>query len=231
MLKVIIVDDEKQMRFVLKKALLKISNIEVLGEASNGKEAIDLVESLKPDGVFIDVEMPNMDGIEAAKHILDIKPKIMLVFITAHQQYMPQAFELYAFDYMIKPFKLERLRQTINRMITTNSPTEAKTLLVKNREETSVLDQNDIILIQRENRNTVIVTTYEKYITNQTLSELEEKLNKDLFIRSHKSYIINKTKVKKLLPYGRWTYIVKFNQIQEDALITSEKAKELESKL
>lgn len=231
MLKVIIVDDEKQMRFVLKKALLKISNIEVLGEASNGKEAIDLVEGLKPDGVFIDVEMPNMDGIEAAKHILDIQPKIMLVFITAHQQYMPQAFELYAFDYMIKPFKLERLRQTINRMITTNSPTEVKTLLVKNREETSVLDQNDIILIQRENRNTVIVTTYEKYITNQTLSELEEKLNKDLFIRSHKSYIINKTKVKKLLPYGRWTYIVKFNQIQEDALITSEKAKELESKL
>jgi len=228
MLKVIVVDDEKNMRFILKKALSKFPQVEVIGEAANGKDALDLVETLKPDGVFMDVEMPNMDGIEAAKLMLDIKPKIMLIFITAHQQYMPQAFELYAFDYMVKPFKLERLKQTLKRMILTLSPNQADTLLIKNREQTAILNQNEIILIQRENRNTVIVTSSGKYTTTQTLTELEQKLNNDIFIRSHKSYIINKNKIKQLLPYGRWTYIVKFKDIKEDALITAQKSKELE---
>lgn len=231
MLKVIVVDDEKNMRFILKKALSKFPKVEVIGEAANGKDALDLVETLKPDGVFMDVEMPNMDGIEAAKLMLDIQPKIMLIFITAHQQYMPQAFELYAFDYMVKPFKLERLKQTLKRMIVTLSPNQTDTLLIKNREQTAILNQNEIILIQRENRNTVIVTSSCKYTTTQTLSELEQKLNNDIFIRSHKSYIINKNKIKQLLPYGRWTYIVKFKDIKEDALITAQKSKELESTL
>lgn len=222
----IVVDDEESMRFILKKAILKISDIEVIGEASNGKSAVNLLEKLKPDGVFIDVEMPDMDGIEAAKLMLDIQPKIMLVFITAHQQYMPQAFELYAFDYMVKPFKLERLKQTVQRMSVICSP-QNKTLVIKNREETAILNQDKIILIQRENRSTVIVTSTGRHTTTQTLSELEEKLNSDVFIRSHKSYIINKNKIKKILPYGRWTYIVQFEDINEDALITSEKAKEL----
>lgn len=229
MLKVIVVDDEETMRFVLKRALSKFSNVKIVGEASNGKEAVHLVETLKVDGVFMDVEMPNMDGIEAAKLMLDIQPKIMLIFITAHQQYMPQAFELYAFDYMIKPFKLERLKQTLNRMISTLSPSISDTLLIKNREQMSILNQDEIILIQRENRNTVIITSTNKYITTQTLSELEQKLNKNIFIRSHKSYIINKDKINQLLPYGRWTYIVKFKDIQEDALVTSQKIKELEN--
>lgn len=229
-LKVIVVDDEDGMRFILKKAISKIADIEVIGEASDGKSAINLFEKLKPDGVFMDVEMPDMDGIEVAKLMLDIQPKIMIVFITAHQQYMPQAFELYAFDYMVKPFKLERLKQTVQRMIVISSP-KNKTLLIKNREETAILDQDKIILIQRENRSTVIVTSTGRHITTQTLSELEEKLNYDIFIRSHKSYIINKKKIKRMLPYGRWTCIVQFDGIDEDALITSEKAKELKNNI
>lgn len=231
MLKVIVVDDEESMRFILKKALSRFPNVSIIGETSNGKDAVNLVEKLKPDGVFMDVEMPNMDGIEAAKLMLDIQPKIMLIFITAYQQYMPQAFELYAFDYMVKPFKLERLNQTVKRMIVISSPIVSDTLLIKNREETAILNQDEITLIQRENRSTVIVTSSGKHTTTQTLSELEQKLNKDIFMRSHKSYIINKNKIKQLLPYGRWTYIVKFKDVKDDALITSEKSKELENNL
>lgn len=231
MLKVIVVDDEESMRFILKKALSRFPNVSIIGETSNGKDAVNLVEKLKPDGVFMDVEMPNMDGIEAAKLMLDIQPKIMLIFITAYQQYMPQAFELYAFDYIVKPFKLERLNQTVKRMIVISSPIVSDTLLIKNREETAILNQDEITLIQRENRSTVIVTSSGKHTTTQTLSELEQKLNKDIFMRSHKSYIINKNKIKQLLPYGRWTYIVKFKDVKDDALITSEKSKELENNL
>jgi two-component system LytT family response regulator len=225
-MKVIIVDDEQGMRLILKKALMKMSNIEIIGEAQNGLDAVELVEKLRPDGVFMDVEMEVMDGIEAAKLMLDIDPKIMLIFITAHQQYMPQAFELYAFDYMVKPFKLERLEETVKRMIGTKTP--SSTIAIKSHEETAILNQDEIVLVQRENRSTVIITDRARYITTQSLSELEIKLDNGIFVRSHKSYIINYTKIQKLIPYGRWTYIVKFRDIPDDALITSEKLKEYE---
>jgi two-component system LytT family response regulator len=225
-MKVIIVDDEMGMRLVLRKALMNMPQIEVIGEAQNGLEAVELVEKFRPDGVFMDVEMDVMDGIEAAKLMLDIDPKIRLIFITAHQQYMPQAFELYAFDYMIKPFKLERLEETVKRMCHTKMP--SSTIAIKSHEETAILNQDEIVLIQRENRSTVIITDKSHYTTTQSLSELEEKLETSIFIRSHKSYIINYTKILKLIPYGRWTYVVKFRGISDDALITSEKLKEYE---
>ena len=179
-MRIIIVDDEEGMRFILRKALSKMSNIEIIGEANNGLEAVKLVEDLKPEGVFMDVEMPVLDGIEASKLMLDINPKIMIIFITAHQQYMPQAFELYAFDYMIKPFKLERLGETVARMQATRSHHD--TIFIKNHEETALLNQDEIILIQRENRSTVVITEKGRHITTQTLADLEEKLNADMFI-------------------------------------------------
>ena len=110
MLRIIIVDDEEKMRYILKKALLKVPGITIVGEAQNGTEAIQLVEEVRPDGVFMDVEMPEMNGIDAAKLIADIDPKCMIVFITAYQEYMPEAFALYAFDYIVKPFQLKRLQ-------------------------------------------------------------------------------------------------------------------------
>ena len=86
---------------------------------------------------------------------------------------------------------------------------------------------NDIILIQREDNSTVIYTQKDSFTTSASLSDIEEKLDKDQFIRSHKSYIINLSQITKILPYGRWTYIVKFKDIDKDALITSEKYEEI----
>ncbi len=157
-----IVDDEDSMRFVLRKALQKISNILIVGEAIRGDQAVSLMEQLLPDAVFMDVEMPGMDGVEAAKLMLDINPKIMIVFITAHQDYMPQAFSLYAFDYIIKPFKLDRLTETVERMQLLQPkdllPKEnvfhkIEGILLKNREGMSLIQPEDIILVQRENRD------------------------------------------------------------------------------
>lgn len=237
MLRVLVVDDEERMRFILKKALDQFSTMELIGEATDGQEAVKLVEETRPDVVFMDVEMPGVNGLEAAKMIADIDPKCMIVFITAFQEYRPEAFELYAFDYIVKPFEMERLKKTIQRIQLlkpklTPSPSIATLphILLKNREGMAVIHPKDIILIQREERSTIIVTEKDRFTTSETLSELEEKLPSHLFLRSHKSYIIQIEKIKRIHPYGRWTYVIQFEGTKEDALLTKEKAKLLEDR-
>lgn len=241
MIKIVIADDEKALRLVLRKALDRCPQVEVLGEAKDGAEAVALVEELKPDAVFLDVDMPNLSGIEAAKLILDIKPDCMVVFVTAHQEYMSEAFQLYAFDYMLKPFKLDRLEETIGRMQSQLQPIQVEVpevveeeheavegILIKTKEGMSIVTPKDIVLIQREDRHTVIITEEDHYITGESLTQIESKLPAQLFLRCHKSYIVQLSKIKRLSPYGRWTYIVKLKGIKEDALITKSKLEQLE---
>ena len=185
--------------------------------------------------------MPVLDGLECAKKIMDINPKTFIIFATAHEEYMPAAFSVYASDYILKPFKLERLYQTLARiknLSTTKENSQIQNsflgkhlnrLMIKNKESTSFVDVNDIILVQREDRSTVIYTTSNKYSTSDGLSEIEEQLDNELFMRSHKSYIINISMINGISPYGRWTYIVKFKNTDKDALITHEKYEELEN--
>lgn len=191
--------------------------------------------------MFLDIEIPLVSGVECAKKIVDIDPKTIIIFATAHEEYMQEAFEVYAFDYLIKPFKLERLHKTLERIKNTglvkvdapenkssNFPRTPEKLMIRNREGISLVDMEDIILIQREDRSTVIYTRQDRITTSEGLSEWEEKLNRDLFFRCHKSYIINLGSVSKIYPYGRWTYIVKLKGTEKDALLTHDKYEELE---
>lgn len=240
-MKVLIADDDFGMRLVLKKALAAIEDIEIIGEAKDGEEALKLYDKHHPDIVFLDVEMPGLSGIDCAKGILDINPKTIIIFVTAHSEYMPEAFELYAFDYLVKPFKLERLHQTLQRIRTIgqlseehpinrklNSGISLEKLLVRHKEGIDFIDINEIIIIQRENRATVIYTNKQSYTSSESLSELEEKLGKNKFFRCHKSYIINLTLIDKIYPYGRWTYVIKLKNTDKDALLTHDKFLELE---
>jgi len=243
-MRVIIADDDKSMRFVLRKALEKQPNIEIGAEVANGADAVAAFENSNFDAAFLDVDMPILDGIEAAKLILDIQPKCMIVFVTAHEEYMQEAFELYAFDYMVKPFKLERLNQTIMKMgefQSAKAESEAEEepikkveavsndLLLKVKDGFVVVRPEDIIMIERENRSSVIVTERELFTINKSLAELEALLPSDEFLRTHKSYIIRLDKITKMSVYGRWTYVVKLKGTKKDALLTKEKAKILET--
>ena len=185
--------------------------------------------------------MPGLTGVECAKRIADIEPKTIIVFATAHQEYMPEAFEVYAFDYLIKPFKIDRLEQTLDRIKGTENVKQGtyekekikgnytpKKLMIKNKEGISVIDIYEIILIQREDRTTAIYTLQDRYTTSDGLSELEEKLDESIFFRCHKSYIININYISKIYPYGRWTYIIKLKGTERDALLTREGYEKLE---
>lgn len=238
---VLLADDDAGMRLLLKKAIEKNKNFTVAGEAADGESAALLAESLHPNVVFLDVEMPGLNGIDCAKRIQDINPKTIIIFVTAHEEYMPDAFYLYAFDYMVKPFHPERISQTLDRIVFLESQTLSTAskqvvpgskglgkLIIRGKERITFIDEEEIILIQREDKSTVIYTTDERHITSESLSNLEERLNARVFFRSHKSYIINLTMIYKIFPYGRWTYIVKLRNTDRDALITHEKYEELQ---
>lgn len=232
---VLIADDDEHMRLLLKKAIERNNAFKVVGEAADGISAASLVESLYPDVIFMDVEMPGVNGLECAKKVFDINPKTCIIFATAHEEYMSDAFKLYAFDYLVKPFNLARISQTLNRIVLLNEQKEElipqpanhrkehRKLLIRNKEGITLVDEEDILLIQRENRTTAIYTADERYTTSEGLSELEERLDPNIFFRSHKSYIINLSMVYKIYPYGRWTYLVKLKSTEKDALVTHDK--------
>ena len=114
-IKVIIADDNEDMRRIERKMIGKVEGFELVGEAKDGLELLELVEKLHPQIVFLDVEMPGKTGVEAARVIQDMDPGIIMIFATAHDQYMGDAFEVYAFDYLIKPFKVDRVLKTLER--------------------------------------------------------------------------------------------------------------------
>lgn len=237
MLRLMIVDDDVHMRMALRKAVIAYDGFEVCGEAASGEEAVAIMESMSVDIAFMDVDMPGINGVETARLILDINPKCAIIFITAHDDYMSQAFELYAFDYIVKPFKIDRLHTTMDRLIQqktqflqNNRSPEIEVnddLLLKVKDGMVVVKKEDVLLVERENRQTVIVTRRGEFIISKSLQEVEVMLGDKGFLRSHKSYIIRIDAVEALKVYGRWTYIVKFKGTKHDALITREKAKAL----
>lgn len=239
-LRVLIVDDDNGIRMLLKKAVEKVDGFEFAGEADSGDRALEILELLKPSVVFLDVEMPGIDGVECAKKMLEKQPDIKIIFATGHNEYMPEAFELYAFDYITKPFKMERVFSTLERMKKVTIKSQDKSidriirhekglekLVIKNKEGVSFVDMKDIIIIQREDRRTVLYTSKESYITSDSLSEIEERLDETQFFRSHKSYIINLSMIDKIHPYGRWTYTIKLKNTDKDALLTYERYEDL----
>ncbi len=240
LLKVLIVDDEPGMRLLIEKTVEKLKDFQVIGGAASGEEALKIFEAQKPEVVFLDIELNGMSGVDCAEAMLSINPKAMIIFATGHNEFMPRAFELYAFDYIIKPFKIERILNTLNRIKDiTEEKREVKViekpkssialdkLAIKNKEGITLIDPSEIILIQREEKATVIYTSNERISTSEPLGDIQDKLDMTKFMRSHKSYIINVSKITKIYPYGRWTYVVKFKDTEMDALLTHENYSEL----
>lgn len=239
-IKVMLIEDEAGMRLLLRKIIEKHPEFEVVAECGELTESVIAFNRRKPEVVFLDIGIKGQNGIECAKILTDLNPKVKIIFATAHTEYMSEAFELYAFDYLVKPFNLDRVKRTLNRIVEQMIPQEYEPeerlvkseyrqdkLLVKGRESMSFIHIPDIILIQRENNATVIYTEKDSYVTSVSMADLEKKLDPEQFLRSHKSYIINLSRIRKIEPYGRWTYIVHFQGRREDALLTAEKFEEI----
>ena len=246
LISVLIADDEPGMRLILRKKIQATDGFFVAGEAVSGDEAMTLYEKLHPQVVFLDVDMPGKTGIECARLIQDQNPACVLIFATGHEEYMGEAFEVYAFDYLVKPFNLERLDATLDRIREMDEKQRAMRsgevreagrrsltdrLMVKHRDGVIFLDPEEILLIQREDRATVMYTVGEgRYVIPETMQEIEDKLDSSVFFRCHKSYIINIHHIRNITPYGRWTYVIQLDGTRHDALITHDKYDELEKR-
>ncbi|MFZ5596971.1 MAG: LytR/AlgR family response regulator transcription factor [Bacillota bacterium] len=244
-LTVLIVEDDPQIRQIIKRTAGKIPGVEVVGEAGGGVKALKMYEALRPKVVTIDIDIPEKNGLELARDIFDVNPWTYIVFCTGFPEFRDKAFEIYAFDYLVKPFKMERIKQTLSRIMAIDSSRtgnaggsgfeiQQKSLvkgskLFRDADRYLMIDFKDIIFITRENRKTTVHYFGGKIYTDETLSSLEEQLRGQMFYRSHKGFLINLNMVRELVPCGKSTYQVVMANTLERPLMTWEKLRELEN--
>lgn len=215
MRKVIIVDDEAAGRQLIKEYLKDYPDLILLGEANNGVDALKMINEFKPDLVFLDIQMPGMTGFDVLTHLEEL-PQI--IFSTAYDQYALKAFEVHAVDYLLKPYTKDRFKVAVERLNQNNQLNKvrplAESLLMdqpKSPERILVQSQNKLVTIALENVLRIeaygdyskLVTEEKVYVSNYGISTLEEKLNASVFIRVHRSSIINLNAVKELHKYSK----------------------------
>ena len=238
-IRVVIADDNEGMRLIEAKLIALAEGFDLAGEAADGEALLREVAEKHPQVVFLDVDMPGLSGVECARRIRETDPDTVLIFATAHENYMGDAFEVYAFDYLIKPFRTERVLETLRRVRARFVEEEAVAkcpaalnaggrLTIRHRDGVAFVPMDEILLVQREDRQTVLICTgNRRFVTGDNMSEVEARLDPAVFCRCHKSYIINLNHIAAVEPYGRWTSVVKLNGTKETALITKEKLEEL----
>lgn len=240
MIKVCIIEDEPGIRKLLRMIVEKQDGFQVVFESDNFASAVSEFTKYRPDVAFVDIDLNGDSGLECAKVLSELNPKLKVIFATAHSEYMANAFEIYAFDYLVKPFNVERVVKTLSRI---RSDVEKSALehedkvaqpeqysdkmMIKGKEQIILVDKKDIILVERIENTTNIVTREESYRTSASLGGIEEKLNPSEFMRCHKSYIINLSMISKIEPYGRWTYVVKLKGTEQTALMTAQHYEEI----
>lgn len=243
MIKVMLIDDEPEIRRILHKMVERQADYQVVSENGDFAGAMADFAKYRPDVVFMDIDLNGESGLECARVLTELDPKLKIIFATAHSEYMANAFEIYAFDYLVKPFNMERVVKTLDRIrnsiMQENSVKDSvpdrvvkperykNKLFIKGKEQAFLLDMEEIILVERLEGYTSIVTAKERYRTSISLSDIEEKLNTGEFMRCHKSYIINISKIVRIEPYGRWTYVVKFKDTDATALMTAQNYEEI----
>ncbi|MCL6272558.1 LytTR family DNA-binding domain-containing protein [Muricauda sp. 2012CJ35-5] len=213
MKKVIIADDEKAGRVLIKEYLEDYPELVLISEVNNGVDAITEINKFKPDLVFLDIQMPGKTGFEVLKHLEEI-PKI--IFSTAYDEYALKAFEVHAVDYLLKPYTKDRFNLAVERLNTENDklgslaqsilmeePSYPHRVLVNHNKKLITIKCEDIIWIEAYGDYSKIHTESQVYLSNYGITDLEEKLNPKLFLRVHRSSIINMEKVKELNKYGK----------------------------
>lgn len=220
-MKALVVDDEELARKRIVNLLEDVPEIEVIGECSNGKTAINQIDLQKPDLVFLDISMKDMNGFEVLQKI-KISPKPIVIFVTAYDNYASRAFDVEAFDFLLKPFRDERFSRTIKKVLGM-SKMEADDIFdkrirelfsiyaqegknrspvkipVKQGNKTILLRPSDIIYIIASGYYAEIFTSNKKYVLRESLSNMMNMLDETVFFRIHRSTIVNMNHAKEII--------------------------------
>ena len=196
MFKCIIIDDEELARMLLKTYVDKLDFLELVASFDNPLEALSTLKNNTIDVVFLDIQMPDLKGTDFAKMI---PPTTKIIFTTAYSEYALKGFELNALDYLLKPITFERFFNAVTKLQTLSLSNNVQdTITVKSGYDLHKLKLKDIIYIESDSEYVIFHTANKKVMSNQTLKALEKSLNASMFIRVHRSYIINKSKVTSL---------------------------------
>jgi len=218
-MRVLIADDEPRARQFLEKLLSEHPEVDVVGAARGGAEAIEKIATLKPDVAFLDIHMPDLSGLEVARHVkADAMP--IVVFVTAYDQYAVEAFEVAAVDYLLKPIRRERLAETLERVAGEPRGSRAaaqraaavesaldqpgmkermpllKRLPVRHRREIRLLDLEQVPLLFSRDRLVLARAEGKEYLVDYTLQELEQRLPEGQFVRVHRGALVNMSAIE-----------------------------------
>lgn len=220
-IRTLLIDDEELARELVKKFLESETEFEIIGEAEDGFEGIKLINALKPDLIFLDIQMPKLTGLEMLE-LIDNPP--IVVFSTAYDQYAIDAFEKNAIDYLLKPFSKDRLLKTLEKVkvaVTTNKDStkdikalvshsaikedSPKRVVIKNGSKIEMVNHEEIYYVESYGDYVWIHSAKGKLLKQKTMKEFEDILGVD-FLRIHRSYLVNTTAIQKLELYEKNSY-------------------------
>jgi two-component system LytT family response regulator len=251
MIRAFVVEDEQPALERLTGFLENIPDIEIAGTSASGKEAVERIDALEPDLVFLDIHLPDISGIDML-HLLSHEPEI--IFTTAYDQYAIKAFELRAVDYLLKPFSEERFKEAVDRvrdkikaqegeasgiedirqLFSSWNPQQQylKRIPSKIGDKIYILPDENIVYFASENKLVFAFLTDSKYMLNYTLEELQARLDPEQFFRIHRSTIVNLNYVKTIEPWFGGGYKMTVNDKKRTELTISRQAgKQLRKKL
>ena len=236
----LIVDDEQLAREELSFLLKEFPDIEVIQTAANGLEAVSLIQELEPDLVFLDVQMPGLDGLAV---IADIRAKggyfPHFILTTAFDQYAVEAFRLQALDYLLKPVEKDRLAESVSRVrraaeeraqagerapevSAPRSHVQRTKLLVKANNRNLIVDAQDMIYATIDDGLITVVTSqFEGQSNYRTIEELQSNLDPDLFWRVHRSFLVNINKIREVIPWFKSSFQLKMDDRKQTEIPVS----------
>jgi two-component system response regulator LytT len=234
----IVVDDEKLASDELSYQLREFPDVEVVATASNGIEAVQLIMDLEPDLVFLDVQMPGLDGMGVLRKLREKDiPLPYFVMATAYDQYAVEAFKWEALDYLLKPVEKERLAQTIERArkcvadklkaapaeLSPPKPSLQRTkLLVKSNQRNFIVDSQDVVYATIEDGLiTVVASSLEGQSNYRTIEELQSNLDPDMFWRVHRSYLVNIHRIKEVIPWFKSSFQLRMDDKKQTEIPVS----------
>lgn len=230
-MKCIIVEDEFLAREELKYFIKNFSNIKIVGEFEDGLDVMKFIQKDKVDVIFLDINISSVDGLLIAKNISRFSEKPYIVFITAYKEHAVEAFEIEAFDYILKPYDESRIKSMLKKLELSYNSKNGNLLTITNKinlfknDKIIVTDMDDIYYFEARDRETCVFTKDEEYIVKMSISKYYDTLPKEIFFRCHRSYIVNLTKIKEIIPWFNNTYNLKLKNIVEEIPVSKSNVK------